>query len=154
MVRLRAFGNYGYRIQDSQLFVNTVVGSQGVFETSRLEDFYRDIIVSRLNDLMGETLKTIFDLPKYYDELGTAAKARVIEDFAKYGVEEDEFNQLYSSFGVSTKLRQTDALARDYQIRGVPSFVVNGKYLILRDGLRNNQEMFDVIDFLVKKERR
>ena len=55
---------------------------------------------------------------------------------------------------MSTKLRQTDALARDYQIRGVPSFVVNGKYLILRDGLRNNQEMFDVIDFLVKKERR
>ena len=91
MVRLRAFGTYAYRIGDSQLFVNTVVGSQGVFETIRLQDFYRDIIVSRLNDLMGETLKTIFDLPKYYDELGTAAKARVIEDFAKYGVDLTDF---------------------------------------------------------------
>jgi len=91
MVRLRAFGTYAYRIEDSQLFVNTVVGSQGVFETIRLQDFYRDIIVSRLNDLMGETLKTIFDLPKYYDELGTAAKARVIEDFAKYGVDLTDF---------------------------------------------------------------
>ena len=91
MVRLRAFGTYAYRIEDSQLFVNTVVGSQGLFETIRLQDFYRDIIVSRLNDLMGETLKTIFDLPKYYDELGTAAKARVIEDFAKYGVDLTNF---------------------------------------------------------------
>jgi membrane protease subunit (stomatin/prohibitin family) len=91
MVRLRAFGTYAYRIQDSQLFVNTVVGSQGLFETIRLQDFYRDIIVSRLNDLMGETLKTIFDLPKFYDELGTAAKARVIEDFAKYGVDLTDF---------------------------------------------------------------
>jgi len=91
MVRLRAFGTYAYRIEDSQLFVNTVVGSQGLFETIRLQDFYRDIIVSRLNDLMGETLKTIFDLPKYYDELGTAAKARVIEDFAKYGVDLTDF---------------------------------------------------------------
>jgi membrane protease subunit (stomatin/prohibitin family) len=91
MVRLRAFGTYAYRIQDSQLFVNTVVGSQGLFETIRLQDFYRDIIVSRLNDLMGETLKTIFDLPKYYDELGTAAKARVVEDFAKYGVDLTDF---------------------------------------------------------------
>ena len=91
MVRLRAFGTYAYRIEDSQLFVNTVVGSQGVFETIRLQDFYRDIIVSRLNDLMGETLKTIFDLPKYYDELGTAAKARVIEDFSKYGVDLTDF---------------------------------------------------------------
>jgi membrane protease subunit (stomatin/prohibitin family) len=91
MVRLRAFGTYAYRIKDSQLFVNTVVGSQGLFETIRLQDFYRDVIVSRLNDLLGETLETIFDLPKYYDELGTAAKARVIEDFAKYGVDLTDF---------------------------------------------------------------
>ncbi len=91
MVRLRAFGNYAYRIADSQLFVNTVVGSQGLFETSRLQDFYRDVIVSRLNDLLGETLKTIFDLARYYDELGTAAKARLAEDFAKYGVDLTDF---------------------------------------------------------------
>jgi membrane protease subunit (stomatin/prohibitin family) len=91
MVRLRAFGVYAYRIQDSQLFVNTVVGSQGRFDTHDLQDFYRDVIVSRLNDLMGETLDTIFDLPKFYDEMGTAAKARVTEDFAKYGVDLADF---------------------------------------------------------------
>ena len=91
MVRLRAFGVYAYRIQDSQLFVNTVVGSQGRFDTHDLQDFYRDVIVSRLNDLMGETLDTIFDLPKFYDEMGTAAKARVTEDFAKYGVDLTDF---------------------------------------------------------------
>jgi membrane protease subunit (stomatin/prohibitin family) len=91
MVRLRAFGNYAYRIADSQLFVNTVVGSQGLFDTDRLKDFYRDVIVSRLNDLLGETLKTIFDLARYYDELGAAAKARLAEDFAKYGVDLTDF---------------------------------------------------------------
>jgi membrane protease subunit (stomatin/prohibitin family) len=91
MVRLRAFGVYAYRIEDSQLFVNTVVGSQGLFDTHDLQDFYRDVIVSRLNDLMGETLDTIFDLPKIYDEMGTAAKARITEDFAKYGVDLTDF---------------------------------------------------------------
>jgi len=91
MIRLRAFGTYAYRIADSQLFVNTVVGSQGLFSTDQLQDFYRDIIVSRLNDLLGETLDTIFDLPKYYDELGTAAKARLFEDFGKYGVDLTDF---------------------------------------------------------------
>jgi membrane protease subunit (stomatin/prohibitin family) len=91
MVRLRAFGTYAYRISDAQLFVNTVVGSQGLYETDRLKDFYRDVIVSRLNDLLGETLKTIFDLAQYYDELGTAAKARLSEDFSKYGVDLTDF---------------------------------------------------------------
>ena len=91
MVRLRAFGNYAYRISDSQLFVNTIVGNQGLFDTDRLEDFYRDIIVSRLNDLLGETLKTIFDLAAMYDELAVAAKSRLSEDFGKYGVDLTDF---------------------------------------------------------------
>lgn len=91
LVRLRAFGTYGIRIKDSQLFVNTVVGSQGRFGTQQIADFYRDVIVSRLNDLLGEQMKTIFDLPRVYDEIGTAAKARISEDFAKYGIDLTDF---------------------------------------------------------------
>lgn len=75
-----------------------------------------------------------------------------LEDFfAEHGVDKDDFNQLYGSFGVSTKIRQGDAMARDYQIQGVPSLVVNGKYLVLREHLKSNDEMFDVVNFLVKK---
>ncbi len=112
MVRLRAFGNYAYRIADSQLFVNTVVGSQGLFDTDRLKDFYRDVIVSRLNDLLGETLKTIFDLARYYDELGTAAKARLAEDFAKYGVDLTDFyiNSITPPDEVQTKMDERSAM--------------------------------------------
>jgi len=112
MVRLRAFGNYAYRIADSQLFVNTVVGSQGLFETSRLQDFYRDVIVSRLNDLLGETLKTIFDLARYYDELGAAAKARLAEDFAKYGVDLTDFyiNSITPPDEVQEKMDERSAM--------------------------------------------
>jgi membrane protease subunit (stomatin/prohibitin family) len=91
LVRLRAFGTYAIRVKDSQLFVNTVVGSQGRFGTAQIADFYRDIIVSRLNDLMGETMKSILDLPSVYDELGAAAKARITEDFSKYGIDLTDF---------------------------------------------------------------
>ncbi len=112
MVRLRAFGNYAYRIADSQLFINTVVGSQGLFETDRLKDFYRDVIVSRLNDLLGETLKTIFDLARYYDELGAAAKARLAEDFAKYGVDLTDFyiNSITPPDEVQEKIDERSAM--------------------------------------------
>jgi len=91
VVRLRAFGVYGYRIKDSRTFVNTVVGSLGEFDTARLEYFYRDMIVARLNDLLGESLTSILDLPSRYDELATLAKARLTEDFSKYGVDLSDF---------------------------------------------------------------
>ena len=73
--------------------------------------------------------------------------------FRKYGVEPEQFSKLYSSFGVSTKIRQADALSRDYKIPGVPNFVVNGKYLILRSNLKSNQELFEVIEYLAQKEK-
>lgn len=91
VVRLRAFGTYAYRIADSRTFVSTVVGSQASFDTARLEDFYRDMIVSRLNDLLGESLTSILDLAAHYDELAALGKARLTEDFAKYGVDLADF---------------------------------------------------------------
>jgi len=87
MVRLRAFGKYAIRITNAQVFVNTVVGTLGVYSTEALEDYFRDAIVARLTDLLGENLTTVFDLPKLYDELALGLKARVHDDFAKYGIE-------------------------------------------------------------------
>ncbi len=87
MIRLRAFGIYSLRVVDPTLFVNKIVGTQSLYTTDMIQDFLRDIIVARLNDLLGETMKTILDLPKYYDELAGGAKARVLEDFQKNGIE-------------------------------------------------------------------
>jgi membrane protease subunit (stomatin/prohibitin family) len=87
MVRLRAFGKYSFRVADPQLFVASIVGTRGLVSTQSLGDYLRDIVVSRLNDLLGENLKTVFDLPAYYDELAAGVKARVAEDFGKQGLE-------------------------------------------------------------------
>ncbi len=87
MVRLRAFGKFAVRITNAQVFVNTVVGSRGFYSTEGVEDYFRDVIVARLTDVLGENLTSIFDLPKLYDELAMALKARVADDFGKYGIE-------------------------------------------------------------------
>ena len=75
------------RVVDPQLFAGSVVGTRGIVSTEAIGSFLRDIVVARLNDLLGENLKTIFDLPAYYDELAAGVKARVAEDFSKQGLE-------------------------------------------------------------------
>jgi membrane protease subunit (stomatin/prohibitin family) len=87
MVRLRAFGKFAVRIANAQQFVNTVVGSRGLYTTQGIEDYFRDVIVARLTDVLGENLTSIFDLPKLYDELAMGLKSRVADDFSKYGIE-------------------------------------------------------------------
>lgn len=87
MVRLRANGNYTLRVVQPMLFVNTLVGTQGIYTTEEIADYLRAVIVSRINDLLGENLETVLDLPQVYEELGAAAKARIREDFMKYGID-------------------------------------------------------------------
>jgi len=87
MIRLRAFGKFAVRIVNSQLFVNTVVGTNDIYTTDGVEAYFKDVIVARLTDVLGENLQSIFDLPKVYDELAMALKARVADDFGKYGIE-------------------------------------------------------------------
>jgi membrane protease subunit (stomatin/prohibitin family) len=91
MVRLRAFGRFTTRIADPRIFIQQLVGTQGKYSSDEIEDFLREICVARFNDLLGETLKTILDLPKYYDELSGGLKGRVADDFGKYGLELVDF---------------------------------------------------------------
>jgi membrane protease subunit (stomatin/prohibitin family) len=91
MVRLRAFGNFTTRITQPLLFINTIVGTMGEYFTDNIDGYLRDIIVSRLNDFLGEYVDTILDLPKVYDEMGEAVKMRLADDFIKYGLELIDF---------------------------------------------------------------
>ncbi|MDQ6693910.1 MAG: SPFH domain-containing protein [Chloroflexota bacterium] len=86
MVRLRAFGTYAMAVADPQLFVNKVVGTQGLYETTQIQDYLRTIIVSRFNDLLGQTMKTLLDLPSHYNEMGAGLKAAVADDYANLGL--------------------------------------------------------------------
>lgn len=74
--------------------------------------------------------------------------------FGERGLDRKKFNSLYSSFGVSTKVRQAEALTREYKIRGVPAWAVNGKYVILNKGLKSYQQAFEIVDYLIEKERK
>jgi membrane protease subunit (stomatin/prohibitin family) len=87
IVRLRAFGTYAMQIQDPQLFVNRIVGTQGFYETRQIEGYLRGIIVTKMTDLLGELGKSVLDLPALYEEIGAGTRAKVQDDFSAVGVE-------------------------------------------------------------------
>ncbi len=81
---------------------------------------------------------------------------RSIEDaanfFANYGVERDTFLSTASSFAVDAKVRQYQALVRKWGVRGTPSMVINGKYLISISQTVPQPVMLEVADYLIAKE--
>jgi thiol:disulfide interchange protein DsbA len=74
--------------------------------------------------------------------------------FVKQGVTADAFDKAWSSFSVSSAVKRAGTRMRDYGVRGVPSMVVNGKYLVSVGGAVPTQtDLLKIVDFLVQKEK-
>lgn len=86
MVRLRAFGQYSMQITDPQLFVNKIVGTQGIYRNAQIENYLRGLIVARMTDVLGESQASLLDLPSLYDELAGVIRARLADDFRTLGI--------------------------------------------------------------------
>jgi membrane protease subunit (stomatin/prohibitin family) len=91
MVQLRANGKYSFRVVDSALLLNTLVGTQGKYTTTEVASFLKDVIASRLRDLLGALGLGVFDLQAKGNELEAGTKAKVADDFGKYGLELVDF---------------------------------------------------------------
>jgi len=73
--------------------------------------------------------------------------------FAEYGVSNDVFSSTFDSFTVQTKVQRAADLTKKYEITGVPTLIVNGKYRIDGNMAGGSYEnMLKVVDFLIRKE--
>jgi thiol:disulfide interchange protein DsbA len=59
----------------------------------------------------------------------TAAERVQVAFVKKLGISEAAFEQAYHSMGVETAMQRADELGQRYRVAGVPTFVVNGKYV-------------------------
>jgi thiol:disulfide interchange protein DsbA len=81
-----------------------------------------------------------------------AVLAAVFKESA--GVNNEEFQKVFDSFGVRSKVQQADAQGRMYRLQGVPTLIVNGKYTVYNVSVTGgNVDRLAVVDYLVAKER-
>lgn len=116
------------------------------------EPLARAYYVAELSGKVEETHQAMFDAVHVQN-----ARFRNADDIAafytNFGIDADEFNKLYNSFAVDTRLKQGQARLRGYQITAVPAMVVNGKYHITGAMAGSNSEMLRVAEYLIAKER-
>lgn len=81
-------------------------------------------------------------------------EGQIADLFVEHGISQDDFDRTFNSFSVRTKVNQAENRMQDYGIRSTPNMIVNGKYLVATsENVRTQQEMLEVVDFLVEKER-
>jgi peptidyl-prolyl cis-trans isomerase A (cyclophilin A) len=81
------------------------------------------------------------------------SKEELADFFENYGIEKQKFIKVFESQRIIKRVIQAERLTKKFQLASVPEFIVAGKYRVnpMRSGGQN--EMFELLDFLVNKEK-
>jgi excisionase family DNA binding protein len=85
---LQGFGTYSFQVSDPQMFVTKIVGTQGTFHTSDIEDRLRTMLLSKLQDVLGETgaKHSVPEMIGLTEEIGAGVRAKTQDDFEALGL--------------------------------------------------------------------
>jgi protein dithiol oxidoreductase (disulfide-forming) len=100
-----------------------------------------------IEDLHGKIFAAI-----HKDKIQLNRKETLTDFLVKNGVDREKFEEEYSSFAVDSMVRKAKKKIKDYQIEGVPSISVNGKYLTSGSMSGSYDNLIKILDYLVKQE--
>jgi excisionase family DNA binding protein len=85
---LQGFGTYSYVVHDPQQFVTQVVGTRGAYGTADIEERLRTMLLSKLQDILGETgaKHAIPEMIGLTEEIGAGVRAKAQDDFEALGL--------------------------------------------------------------------
>jgi thiol:disulfide interchange protein DsbA len=115
-------------------------------------------VAEKAHDAMYEAIWSTGELA-VVDEKTQRVKSKLptIDDIARFyqrvaGVKAADFVKASKSFGVDLKMRQADGQIMAMQVSGTPTLVVNGKYRVNNENFKSQDEIIDLVKFLVAKE--
>ena len=86
---LQGFGTFSFQVKDPQQFVTQIVGAQGAYRTTDIEERLKTVLLSKLQDVLGETTaaRSVVDLIGLTEEIGASVRAKAQDDFEAIGIQ-------------------------------------------------------------------
>jgi protein dithiol oxidoreductase (disulfide-forming) len=133
-----------------------VMWNEGHRALARL--YYTLDSMGKLDQLHGEVFKEIQvnGNPLVASDPNNAAETERIQTafVTKHGISESDFKKAYHSFAVETALQRADELVQRYRIDGVPTFVVNGKYVADVRSADGQERLLSLVGDLAAQEHK
>jgi membrane protease subunit (stomatin/prohibitin family) len=85
-VRLRAFGNYTYRIADPKVFHTSISGTRDIYTVGDLDGLLRGMFLQHISDAIAESKIPFLDLAANQIEFAAALATELLAPFAAIGL--------------------------------------------------------------------
>jgi len=91
LVSIGAFGQFGLRVNDSRVFVTTIVGTMPNWQGAMVIEYFRGLVLTRVKDTIAKFLVqkgiSIVEVTAHIDELSKMSDAAIREEMARFGLE-------------------------------------------------------------------
>lgn len=103
---------------------------------------------------LGQHKRLHDELYKAWDiKTDLSDEAKITEFVAKHGVDRKEFSDAYNSFATQGKITRIKQMAASFAIRGTPTLVVDGKFIIAPLQPADSIRVLDTLIIKARKER-
>lgn len=96
IVPVRAYGQYGLRVNDPEKFVYSLVGNRSDFNEAQLQAYFRGVLLSKLTEVIASKITTdkisVLDIPAHLGEISSYSENKLKPYFSDYGLDLLLFN--------------------------------------------------------------
>jgi len=86
-VRLRAFGNYSFRVGDARTFHTEISGTREVYTVADLDGQLRGLVLQNISNAIAASGVPFLDLAANQIQFAQALAAQLVPEFAKLGIQ-------------------------------------------------------------------
>lgn len=145
IVPVRAHGQYGIRVTNPRVFLETLIGSMGTFTSEQIEQFYKGKLISALNTLLAQQIVnhgvSILDINTLLLSMSDSLNEQLNQILGKYGVSIIEFSIMSVTFPQDDesviKLKNAKDLAARLNITGVDVYQMERSFNVLEAAASN-----------------
>ena len=120
---------------------------------SEIEAHARLFLTLRAMGLLPQHHRAVFNAI-HKEKTGLRTEKEIADWAAKRGIDRAKFEATWKSFGVNTQVTRARDLTTRFEVDGVPSFAVNGKYYTSLGATRSDDRLFNVVNKLIDDERK
>lgn len=96
IVPVRAFGQYGVKVSDPRVFLETLVGNMTSFTVEKVNNYFRGKILSRFNSLLSIKMSndqiSIIQINSHLMDMSEFVHTELTNEFEKYGLAMESFS--------------------------------------------------------------
>ena len=95
-IRLRSFGKWGFRVDNTRSFISQIVGSQLGADSSKVHSYFIGEVIQKLSHVLSNALVnnkfSILNITTVINDLSQLSYSEISNEFSRFGLEVTNFN--------------------------------------------------------------